>query len=126
MMYSRNGKKSTTPSRQSSATDKEQKIKAELTKYGPKHDYRGAHVTLTYQGRELLGTVKDIWYCELTGVYRCAISHFCGDPWPIEPRLGALEILERTYEDDYRDAITGANPKAMDKLNKALRKAWNL
>ena len=27
------------------------------------------------------------------------VRHFCGDDWPIAPRLSALEILERAYDD---------------------------
>jgi hypothetical protein len=74
-------------------------MKAELGKYGPKHDYRTAHVVLEYQGRTLLGEIKDVYYRE-TGAsgFFCKVRHFCGDPWPIEPSLLALEILERTYE----------------------------
>lgn len=71
-------------------------MKAEFTKYGPKHDYRGAHVVLDYAGRTLLGVVKDVTRDEVTGCIRADVRHFCGDEWPIRPALHALEILERT------------------------------
>ena len=71
-------------------------MKAEFSKYGPKQDYRGAHVTLDYAGRTLLGTIMDVRYRETgcTGFY-ADVRFFCGDPWPITPRLLALNILER-------------------------------
>jgi hypothetical protein len=74
-------------------------MKVEFTKYGPKHDYRGAHVALEYGGRTLLGTIKDVARDEVTGCTRAEVRHFCGDEWPIKPALFALEILERTYEE---------------------------
>ena len=73
-------------------------MKAEFTKYEPKHDYRGAHVVLEHAGRTLLGTIKNIRRDDVLGTVVCDVRHFCGDEWPITPRLGALEILERTYE----------------------------
>lgn len=73
-------------------------MKAEFCKYGPKHDYRGAHVTLHYQGRELIGTIRDVARDESTGTVFCAVQFFCGDWWPIAPVLSALEILEREYQ----------------------------
>lgn len=73
-------------------------MKAEFTKFGPKHDYRGAHVTLEYQGRTLIGTLREVFRDEMRGYMHCRVQHFCGDWWPVEPCLGAIEILERTYE----------------------------
>src|SRR5690242_157839 len=74
-------------------------MKAEFTKYGPKQDYRGAHVVLKYGDRTLLGTIHDVTRDEVTGCVRAHVRHFCGDDWPIIPALRALEILERTYEE---------------------------
>jgi hypothetical protein len=71
-------------------------MKAEFTKYGPKQDYRGAHVTLEYAGRTLLGVIKNVTRDEVTGCVRAEVRHFCGDEWPILPALRALEILERS------------------------------
>ncbi len=73
-------------------------MKAEFTKFGPKHDYRGAHVVLKYRGQDLLGTLLDMYRDETSGCVLCKVKHFCGDAWPIDPALYALEILERTYE----------------------------
>lgn len=74
-------------------------MKAEFSKYGPKHDYRGAHVTLSWQGKDLLGTIKDIYRDPVLCVCVCRVIHMNGEEWPIRPGLGALNILERTYED---------------------------
>ena len=70
-------------------------MKAEFTKQGPKHDYRGAHVFLRDGGRDLLGTIVDI--CPDENL--CRVRHFNGEMWPINPSLSRLEILERTYEE---------------------------
>lgn len=71
-------------------------MKAQIGKYGVKHDYRGAHVTLDWRGRTLLGTIMNVRRDEVRGVLLADVRHFCGDAWPITPALGALEILERT------------------------------
>ena len=73
-------------------------MKAQFSKYGPKHDYRGAHVVLEYQNRTLLGVIVNITRNETRGIIECQVRHFCGDDWPIKPVLACLEILERTYE----------------------------
>ena len=74
-------------------------MKAQFTKYGPKHDYRTAHVCLEYGKQTLLGEIREVFRDEITGAIKCKVRHFCGDMWPIEPCLRALEILERTYEE---------------------------
>lgn len=71
-------------------------MKAEFTKFGPKHDYRGAHVTLDWQGRTLLGTIRCLWRDDARGVTLVTVRHFNGDTWPVTPALGALTILEHT------------------------------
>lgn len=73
-------------------------MKAEFTKYGPKHDYRTAHVALKYRGRTLLGEIREVARDETTGCVLATVRHFNGEEWPIRPALYALEILERTYE----------------------------
>lgn len=74
-------------------------MKAEFTKFGPKHDYRGAHVTMEYQGQTLIGTVRDVYRRDVTGSVHCKVQHFCGDFWPVEPCLRLVDILERSYEE---------------------------
>lgn len=71
-------------------------MKAEFTKFGPKHDYRGAHVVLEYRGRTLLGEIKEVTRDEVTGCVRARVRHFNGEEWPIHAPLRSLEILERT------------------------------
>lgn len=55
----------------------------------------GYHVRLPYQGRELLGTVKN---CYRTEEYAprvvLQIQHFNGEMWPIEPSYTVVEVLE--------------------------------
>lgn len=71
----------------------------EFTQQGPKHDYAGAHVVLDHFGRRYLGTIREVYYDnQRAGAWFCRVIHFCGDPWPFEPSLRSLEILERTYE----------------------------
>lgn len=70
-------------------------MRVEFSRFGPKYDYRGAHVTIEWQGRTLLGEIKAIWRNEQRGIVLCRIQHFCGDWWPVEPALSALNILDR-------------------------------
>jgi len=71
-------------------------MRAEFIKHRPKHDYTGAHVTLNHDGRTLLGVIAEICPDELL----CIVKHFNGEPWPINPSLSRLEILERTYQEE--------------------------
>lgn len=73
-------------------------MKATFTKFGPAHDYRGAHVFLDLEDRRLLGTIINVRRDEVTGCVLADVRHFCGDNWPLVPCLGALEILERAYD----------------------------
>ena len=73
-------------------------MKPEFTKYGPRHNYIGAHVSLHHDERELLGTIIALRRDEVLGAVLATVQYFCGDPWPITPALSALNILERTYE----------------------------
>ena len=54
----------------------------------------GLFVTLQYQGRTLLGQVRDVRGKKLI------IRHFNGEPWPIEPVIGinSVRVIPRTYE----------------------------
>ena len=65
-------------------------------KYGIKHDPKGAHVTLEWKGRTLLGEVKSFAYDEVCGCIRLTVTHFNGDPWPIKPTSYAVDVLDRT------------------------------
>lgn len=73
-------------------------MRAEFTKHGPRYDYRTAHVTLTWNGRTIIGQIVSVRRNETLGCVVADVRYFCGDPWPITPRLAALEILERTYD----------------------------
>ena len=70
-------------------------MKPEFTKLGPKHDYTGAHVV--WHGA--LGTIRDV-YSDEWGMTRCKVQYFCGDWWPHNPALSVLKILERTYKQE--------------------------
>lgn len=69
--------------------------KFKFGKFGMKEDPRYAHVTLAYQGRDLLGEVIGVRFDEVCGCFRLTIRHFCGDLWPIEPSATAVNVLVR-------------------------------
>lgn len=72
-------------------------IRPEFTKFGPKHDYRGAHVQMrTPLGRVLLGEIVDVYRDDVRGISLAKVRHFCGDMWPLEPALSALLLLDRS------------------------------
>ena len=73
-------------------------MKAKFTKFGPKHDYRGAHATITVGGKDYLGTITHVFYREMPQAWICRVSYFNGEEWDFRPVLSSLEILERTYE----------------------------
>ena len=64
-------------------------------KFGLKVDPMGAHVTLTYAGRTLLGEVTGVDRDEVCGVLRLTVKHFNGEPWPIQPSALAVDVLVR-------------------------------
>ena len=68
-------------------------MRAEFVNYRPKHDHRGAHVSLKHGDCDLLGTITHICPDE----FLCHVQYFNGESWPINPALSRLEILERTY-----------------------------
>lgn len=70
-------------------------MKLQLGKFGLTHDPRGAHVTLTLAGRDLIGEVIAARYDEVAGCIRLTVRHFNGEPWPIEPTALAVNVLER-------------------------------
>jgi hypothetical protein len=73
-------------------------MKIPTTKHGLAADVRGAHVTMRYRGRTLLGTVVDADRDPATNSIRLMIRHFNGEPWPLRPAASAVELLERTYD----------------------------
>lgn len=75
-----------------------QTMKFALGKYGLKHDPRGAHVTMEYQGRTLLGEVIGIERAENRGMTLLVVRHFNGEDWPIKPHVLAVDVLVRDYE----------------------------
>jgi hypothetical protein len=60
-------------------------------------DLIGEHVTLEVgiPRRTLLGTVNDV-YRNGDGRWLMRVRHFNGEPWPLEPSIYAVDILERT------------------------------
>lgn len=73
-------------------------MKAEFGKFGPKYNYKGAHCTLEWKGQHLLGEITRVYRNEVLGCCLCEVRHMNGEPWPLNPGLGALNILERTFE----------------------------
>lgn len=70
--------------------------KFEFTKFGLKHDPRGAHVALVHLGRELLGEVVEASYDAVCGCVRLTVRHFNGETWPIQPSAMAVDVLVRS------------------------------
>lgn len=70
-------------------------MKFQFTKFGLKHDPRGAHVTLSHLGRELVGEVVDATYDAVCGCVRLTVRHFNGGAWPIQPSAMAVDVLVR-------------------------------
>jgi hypothetical protein len=66
---------------------------AHFTKFGPKFDYRGAHV-LDYRGR--LATIVDVYRREYPTAVMARLQRFNGEDAG-EQTLATLNILERTY-----------------------------
>ena len=73
-------------------------MKAKFNRFGPLHDYTGVHVALKQGDRTLLGTIRRVYRREVPASIMAEVQFFCGDAWPFDPALSALEILERTYE----------------------------
>jgi hypothetical protein len=49
-----------------------------------------------YEDRTLLGDVTGYVVTPHGAVY-LRVSHFNGEPWPVSPRLEAVEVLERAW-----------------------------
>jgi hypothetical protein len=72
--------------------------KVEFTRWGFKHDYRGAHVTYTSGGRTILGTVTEMYYRESPPARMFKVRHFNGEDAPDVP-AGVVDVLLREYEE---------------------------
>jgi hypothetical protein len=73
--------------------------KFQLTRFGLKSDPRGAHVTMAWQGRTLLGEVTGLYRNETRGMMQLTVKHFDGTPWPLNPHVLAVDVLVREYEE---------------------------
>ncbi len=69
-----------------------------FNKFGLTENPVGGHCTMEYQGRELLGEVKDVI---LTQGYAnrlvLDVRFMNGEPWPIQPPAVLVNMLEREY-----------------------------
>ena len=73
-------------------------MRVEIGRHGPRHDYRGAQVALRVGERVLIGDVRDCYYQEHGSAgFRFKVRHFNGEPWPFDPSVLAVEVLERSY-----------------------------
>ena len=72
-------------------------MKAEFTRFGIKHDYRGAHVAWTIGDRNYLGTVVGIFRDESVGVTMFQVRHFNGEDAP-NVAAAYVDILPRNFE----------------------------
>lgn len=65
-------------------------------------DPRGAHVTMRYHGRTILGEVVRVRVEDSEGerIRVLDVRYFNGEPWPVSPYFMAVEVLEREYEEE--------------------------
>jgi transposase InsO family protein len=81
--------------------------RAVFGKYGPKHDYRGAHV-VDAGGR--LATIVDVYRRECPAYVMARLRRFNGDDAG-EQALATLEILERDWTRlDWEEFSLAAKP----------------
>ena len=71
--------------------------RVEFTRFGLKHDYRGAHVAWSIGERNYLGTVIDACRNETPSVAMFKVRHFNGEDAP-DVAASVVEVLERDYE----------------------------
>lgn len=69
--------------------------KFQFTKFGLKHDPRGAHVLFKFNGEQLLGKVTGCYRDEVRGANHLIVTHLCGDPWPVDPVACLVDVLVR-------------------------------
>lgn len=53
---------------------------------------RWLHVKMKHKGRDLLGTIRDVRR-DRDGTLHLVVSHFNGEPWPIEPVASKVQIV---------------------------------
>ena len=58
-------------------------------------DPTGAQVVMRWQGRTLLGDVTGAYRDDVRGMTHLKVRHFNGEPWPVDPHVLAVEVLER-------------------------------
>lgn len=74
-------------------------MKFQYTKFGMKHDPRGAQVKMQWQGRTILGDVVGVERNEVLGATLLLVRHFNGEMWPVKPCAIAVDVLERNYSE---------------------------
>lgn len=74
-------------------------MKPKFGRFGPLHNYTGAHVVLQFQGRTLLGEIVRVYRRECPPAIMAVVKHFNGQPWPTDAALVSLEILERNHQE---------------------------
>ncbi len=67
-------------------------------RWGLTQDPRGEHITMTWHGRTLLGTVQDVMRDDVCGCFRLTVRHFNGEVWPVQPCAMAVDVLGRDYQ----------------------------
>jgi hypothetical protein len=75
-------------------------MKFERGKYGLKQNPVGAQVKMSWQGRTLLGDVKECYMDAFEGVTLLRVNHFNGEPWPLDPHVFSVTVLEGRNEGD--------------------------
>jgi len=60
-----------------------------------------AQVRMPHNDRVLLGDVTGYVITPHGAVY-LLVQHFNGEPWPVSPRLAAVETLDHTWPDEER------------------------
>jgi len=64
-----------------------------FNKFGLAENPVGRHVYLDYQGRRLLGEVRECYRRETPSAIMLKVNHFNGEPWPIEPTATVVQII---------------------------------
>jgi hypothetical protein len=72
---------------------KTQTRRIKLGRYGLLENPIGLQVALPFKGRTLLGDVVSVEIDEHRGMTFLQVRHFNGEMWPINPAIGAVEVL---------------------------------
>ena len=62
------------------------------SRYGLAENPVGAQVMFDYLGRRLLGDVRAVVH-DVFGGTRLVVTHFNGEPWPVEPLAVLVKVL---------------------------------